>query len=48
MIRLIDILKGVQQLLHVAKPVLFEFVLFLWATYEMCKFVWTVAFGHEG
>jgi hypothetical protein len=36
-----EIINAVQQLLHAAKPVLFEVTLFVWAAYEMGKFIFT-------
>lgn len=45
MIRLAEIIKTIQQALHLTKPLLFELVLFLWAVIEMAKFIWQVALG---
>jgi hypothetical protein len=47
MIRFAEILKAVQESLHLVKPLLFELVLFIWAAVEMGKFIWTVALGGE-
>lgn len=48
MLRLTEVIKAIQQGLHLVKPLLFELVLFLWAAIEMGKFIWTVALGgHE-
>lgn len=47
--RLAEIVKTIQQALHLVKPLLFELVLFFWAVIEMGKFIWTVALGgHAG
>ena len=49
MLRLIEAIKAIQQILHLTKPLLFELVLFAWAVIEMAKFIWTIALGgHAG
>jgi len=45
MVRLVEVIKTIQQALHLIKPLLFELVLFLWAVIEMAKFIWTIALG---
>jgi len=44
-IRLKEIVEMVQATLHLVKPLLFEVVLFVWAAFEMGKFIYTVALG---
>lgn len=46
LIKLTEIVQGIQHAIHISKPLLFELVLFIWAVVEMGKFIWTVAFGH--
>jgi len=49
MLRFVEVIKAIQQGLHVLKPLLFEMVLFLWAVIEMGKFIWSIALGgHAG
>ena len=48
MLRIIEIIKAIQAVLHAAKPLLFEAVLFIWAAIEMGKFIMTVALGGHG
>jgi hypothetical protein len=45
MLRLIELVKCVQQAMHVTKPLLFELVLFVWAVVELVRFMISVAFG---
>jgi hypothetical protein len=46
--RLTEIVQAISNAIHIIKPLLFELVLFLWAAFEMGKFMWTVATGHGG
>jgi hypothetical protein len=45
MIRLIEIVKCIQQAMHVTKPLLFELVLFVWAVAELIRFMIGVTVG---
>lgn len=45
MTKFTEIIQSIQHALHVTKPLLFELVLFVWATVEMGKFIWAVALG---
>lgn len=45
LVKLTEFVAGLQQAIHITKPLLFELVLFVWAVVEMGKFIWAVAFG---
>lgn len=43
--RLTEIVTGIHHALETIEPLLFKLVLFIWASVEMGKFIWTVALG---
>lgn len=45
MLRLIEIVKCIQQAMHITKPLLFELVLFVWAVAELIRFMIGVTLG---
>lgn len=44
LIKFTETVGAIQQALHIAKPLLFEVVLFVWAVVEMGRFIMAVAF----
>ena len=47
--RLTCVVEAIQHAIHIIKPLLFEMVLFLWAAYEMGRFIFSVVTGgHQG
>lgn len=46
LLRFKELINAVSEVMHLVKPLLFEAVLFFWATYEMCRFALGVIAGH--
>ena len=38
--KLTETITAIQHAIHITKPLIFEMVLFLWASFEMVKFLW--------